>query len=355
LSLALKVNAPEPMLGTMLPLRTPMPSPAVTYYTVSDHRFFLGTVALLNSLHLTNNVGEVVVLDVGLTGSERKLLSAHATVFAPPRAVDVHPVMIKTYGHRSLAQASATVVVIDSDVIVTSSLDHVFALARDGQICVYPEQAIRGRWFAEWETTLGLRSPLRPNTYVNAGFVAFSKDHWPNLLKRWREVCELIPPSELWASRSPFQAPDQDALNALLMSEIRREAVTLLPESETTLGGSVTVQDVERLTCSVNGELKTILHYLDSPKPWERSGWLRLASTDYVRLMRRLLFADDVPLQIDPRHVPAWLRPGRSGELTLRTLGAVNRGGIWLAQRVPRPLQDRLRLLRRSASGALAR
>ena len=30
----------------------------------------------------------------------------------------------------------------------------------------------------------------------------------------------------------------------------------------------------------------------------------------YVRLMRRLLFADDVPLRLPPAAVPFWLRPG---------------------------------------------
>ena len=340
----------------MFPRSLRSPSPAVTYYTVSDHRFFLGTVALLNSLRLTNNGGDFVVFDVGLTPSERELLSDHATVFAPPRAMDVHPVIIKTYGHLLPTQTSATVVVIDSDMIVTRSLSHVFARARTGQICAYPEQAVPGRWFAEWETTLGLRVPVRPDTYVNAGFVAFSTDHWPNLLERWREVCELIPASEMWGSRSAFQAPDQDALNALLMSEIPREALSLLPETEATLGGDVTVQDVDKLICSVNGESKAILHYLDSPKPWERSGWLRLAAVDYIRLMRRLLFGDDVPLRLDPRHAPLWLRPGIGGELTLRVLGIGNRGGIRFVSQAPRPIQDGLRRLRRRlASPALAR
>ena len=32
----------------------------VTYYTVSDDRFFLGTVSLLNSLYLTGNRGKLV-------------------------------------------------------------------------------------------------------------------------------------------------------------------------------------------------------------------------------------------------------------------------------------------------------
>ena len=37
-----------------------------------DHRFFLGTVALLNSLRLTGNVGELVVLDAGLTAERTR-------------------------------------------------------------------------------------------------------------------------------------------------------------------------------------------------------------------------------------------------------------------------------------------
>jgi hypothetical protein len=324
----------------------PLSPPAVTYYTVANHRFFLGTVALLNSLHLTGNAGEVVVVDAGLTQSERDLLSAHATVLAPPRQIDVHPVVMKTYAY--LSQRSGPVVVIDSDMIVTGSLDHVLALAREGKICAYPDvPALQSRWFSEWETTLQLRSPLRPDIYVNSGFVALSTDHWPDLLERWWEVCELIPPHAMWGSRSPFNSPDQDALNALLMSEIPREAVSLLPVSEETFGGHATVEDFDTLTCTSEGRPTKILHFLDSPKPWEHSGWLRLAATDYVRLMRRLLFATDVPLRLDPDQVPLWLRPSRRGELTLRGLGAANRSLVRAAYEVPEPLRDRLRRLRR--------
>jgi hypothetical protein len=80
---ALKLERSQADTATMLPLSVPLPSPAVTHYTVSDHRFFLGTVALRNSLRLIGNGGEVVVLDVGLTATEREMLSDHATVFAP--------------------------------------------------------------------------------------------------------------------------------------------------------------------------------------------------------------------------------------------------------------------------------
>jgi len=133
----------------MLPLGMHPSAPAVTYYTVSDNLFFLGTVALLNSLRLTGHAGELVVLDTGLTPSQRELLDEHATVFAPQMRVDVHPVVVKTYAH--LSQPSGTVVVIDSDMIVTGSLSHILALAREGKICAYPDvPAVRRRWFPEW-------------------------------------------------------------------------------------------------------------------------------------------------------------------------------------------------------------
>jgi hypothetical protein len=37
----------------------------VTFYTVSNEPYFLGTVALLNSLRKTGNDGSFVVLDAG--------------------------------------------------------------------------------------------------------------------------------------------------------------------------------------------------------------------------------------------------------------------------------------------------
>jgi hypothetical protein len=330
----------------MLSLSVPEPAPAVTYYTVSTHRFFLGTVALLNSLRLTGNAGELVVLDAGLTASERELLAPHATVYSPPAGQPIHPVVMKTYAHFS--QPSGIVAVIDSDMIVTGPLDHIATIAAGGQICAYPDTPeVRGRWFSEWEEALGLSAPLRQDIYVNTGLVAFSTAHWPGLLKRWREVCESIPPSEMWGSNSPFNAPDQDALNALLMSEIPRSALTLLPKGEDAFGGDAIVEDYETLQCSVDGLPAKILHLVDSPKPWEPSGWLRLAGMDHARLMRRLLLGSDVPLRLDPDQVPLWLRPNRRGELALRTLGAGNRGIIRIAHKLPEPIRTPLRQVRR--------
>jgi hypothetical protein len=319
----------------------------VTYYTVSDHRFFLGTVSLLNSLYLTGNRGKLVVLDAGLTRNQRERLGAHATLVASPEQIERHPHLMRPYPY--LMDAAGTIVVIDSDIIVTASLDSVIARAREGKICMCPAwtSEARTRWFAEWEKTLALRAPLRRDDWVHNGFVAFSTEHWPQLLERWWEVCELIPPGEMHGSLSPFQAPDADALNALLMSEIPRDGLALLSKGEEVFGGDAEVDDIGRLRCTFEGQPTKLLHLVDNPKPWERSGWLRLAATGYVRLMRRLLFADDVPLRLDPNEVPMWLRPGLGGELTLRALGGANRAIVWSAYKFPEPLREQFRHLRK--------
>jgi len=265
---------------------TPTGDEEVTYYTVADHGFFLGAVALLNSLRLTRNAGRVVVLDAGLTPEERDVLADHATVVTPPRRITGNPVLMKPYAH--FLEPSGIVVVIDSDIIVTGSLDVAVALAREGKICAFPAWA-RHRWYAEWEEMLKLRAPLRREEHVNSGFVAFSTRHWPDLLKRWWELCELVPAREVFGAGSVFfYAGDQDALNALLMSEISREAVARLPDVDSAFAGHVAVDDIDDLVCTMDGHRTTIVHYLDSPKPWQPSGWLRLAATSYLRLLKRL-------------------------------------------------------------------
>jgi hypothetical protein len=55
-----------------------------TYYTIANSPFFPGLVALLNSLGLTGNRGELVVLDRGLEEEQRELLAPHATVVKLP-------------------------------------------------------------------------------------------------------------------------------------------------------------------------------------------------------------------------------------------------------------------------------
>lgn len=329
--------------------RAPKRAKPPTYYTVSDHNYFLGTVTLLNSLRLTENAGELVVLDAGLSLWQRRLLDGHATVVDRPKEI-IHPFLLSSYPH--FFDASGTIVTIDSDIIVTGPLDEIIERAASGAICAYRDgPETRLRWFSEWQERLQLRSPLRRDVCINAGLFAFAIDQWPGLLARWWEICQLVPPNEILVP-GPFQAADQDALNALLMSEIPRERLHLLPEAEAgfgvEVGRTISVEDFAMLKCSSQGHRMRLLHFIDRPKPWEGSGWARVAATDYVRLMRRLLFAPDIVLRVDPGKVPLWLRPSRSGELTLRSLGLANKAIVSAAHRIPEPLTERLRQLRRA-------
>ena len=289
---------------------------------------------------------QLVVLDAGLTARERVLLSGHATVFDPAQRIEGNPTMMKSFPH--LLEPSGIVVLIDSDMIVTGSLEDVHTVVRAGRICAYPDPPeTRRRWFPEWHDVLELRAPLRHGVCVNAGFVAFSMDHWPDLLSRWWNVCKLVPPDEPFASGTPFNAGDQDVLNALLLSEIAREALVLPPKAKRCSGGMPRVEDFETLACTSAGRPAKILHYVDRPKPWEPSGWLRLAATDYVRLMAGSSLRPTCPSRSIPATCRCGYAPVFAESSALRTLGGANRAIVWSGHRVPKRVEEQLRRARR--------
>ena len=294
----------------------------------------------------------IFVLDAGLKSAERKLILTEATVVNPTRELEGNPALMKAYP--KFLSPAGTIIFIDSDIIVTGNLDSVLASAEDGGICLFPDKlAVRDRWFQEWATVLQLKASLRRETYVNSGFLVFSVNHWPSLLDRWWEVCELVPHEEFAANDKIFNAGDQDALNALLMSEFPPNARVILPEKDEAFGGDIRIDDIDSVGCSFDGVSPLIVHYLDRPKPWQRSGWLRLGGTDYARLMRRLLFGDDVALCVSEQDAPFWLRPTPSGDLMLRVLGGVNRTVVSISRRAPQRLRERLRRTRRRVARSL--
>jgi hypothetical protein len=328
---------------------------SATYYTVSDRRFFVGTVLLLNSLRVSGNSGGLVVLDTGLEPGQRAQLEPHAQIVTVPRLIEGSPCMMKPYPY--LVGASGTVVVIDSDIIVTAPLDGVLEHARAGKIVACPAWTEQGRtrWYAEWEDKLQLRAPLRREEWFHDGFIVLSTEHWPQLLERWWETCELVPPEQVFIDGMPFNAGDTDALNALLMSEIPRDGLHLLDRGDEGFGGDIEIEDVHTLRCSLHGRSVKLVHYLDSPKPWQPKGWLRRGATAYARIMHRLLFAPDVPLRLDPGSVEFWLRPDARGRVALGAATAANGVLGWSVRRVPDPVRTRLRDGRRRLIGGGAR
>lgn len=297
---------------------------AATFFTVSDAGFFLGTVALLNSLRLTGHSHRFVVLDCGFSAEQQAILAPHCRLIPFDRTLAVSPTCFKPFPH--LADPTGTVVIVDSDVIVTGSLRPIMDQAAAGRVCAFADSSPL-RWFGEWEKLFGLPSPPRRQTYVGSGFLALSASRWPDLLPHWWALCQTLwgKPFVRGTRADPTQFPDQDSLNALLMSEVPADALEVLPIEWTPFGSLLThvrVEDASRLKCSCRGEPTKLLHSSGEPKPWDprlRSAWGKWRPA-YVGLLRRVIAAPDVTVKVPATQLPLWLRPGLRGAALERAI-----------------------------------
>ena len=144
--------------------------------TMADPNFYLGLVALLNSLHLTCNADlPVVVLDAGLTPQQRESIGSFATF--EPLVSDGRPITIVDKTRVGELGLSGVVLLIDADCIVTAPLDDLVRRAAAGRICAPRDDLPFGyeRHFPEWEQLFGLRAAVREDgVYVNAGTLCLS-------------------------------------------------------------------------------------------------------------------------------------------------------------------------------------
>jgi hypothetical protein len=320
----------------------------VTVYTLADGSYGPGVVALHNSLRLQGHDLPLVVLDAGLPEEHRSLLDGRATFVRLPEEVSERGYLAKSFMSR--LDVSGIVLWIDSDIIVTSSLDEPLALARDGRFCAFrddfPEDYARR--FPEWEEVFGLESPPREQTYVSAGFFAYSADRWPRLIERWSQATQRVPLGSMFTGdhrTNPTWAADQDALNAVLMSEVPAGVLAAYRTAEmahTRTLREAEVLDEARLEVRHQGQRARVVHYSWGPKPWTTADLRRVAPNAYVRLFRRVVFADDVDLRLPERAVPLWLRPSLAGRGTLRGIVAARRvrsGMGAVVKRLPAPVR----------------
>lgn len=310
----------------------------VRFYAVCNARYFPSLVALLNSLRLTGHHHELVVGDCGLTPDQRERLAPHCTIFPIPPDHARDPVLFKPFAH--LMAPTGVVVIIDSDMIVTGSLEESIELAGNGRICAYPDPSV-DRHFSQWQELFDLPGSPRPQPYLSTGFIAFSTAHWPDLLGQWWAACERIPANRTLATGVAYgealACGDQDALNAVLMSRVPAEALVVLPKQERPVWQNerVRVIDEGRLACSYLGTPTKLLHADGIQKPWELPAWWRIQKDAYVVLMRRLIQGDDLILTLDADEVPIWLRDSRSGRIALGSLNAIHRLGTAIVRHPP--------------------
>ena len=127
--------------------------------------------------------------------------------------------------------------------------------------------------------TVLAESSAPPADVRQLGSVAFSVDHWPRLLEDWWAACLCVPADRMFTVEDqPFRYGDQDALNALLMSEVDAESIAVLPRWGVSIPHErqPTVIDQNTLACMRDGGRVSILHHYGRPKVWSRTGRQRL-------------------------------------------------------------------------------
>ncbi len=288
-------------------------------------------MALVNSLRLQGRTDPITVLDLGLHEAQREALRTECDLVVPPAHSPRHPWLLEPQA--CMLRDAETVVYVDADIIVSGSLDRVIDTARQGYICVYADVPST-RWFAEWEDIFTLALPPRRQPYINAGFLAFSSRAFPDLLARWFDCCDRLVNQPTYLDTGSLDSPtalsSQDALNAILMSEVAPDRIAFLRAEAEAQGpdqlARTRVVDVECLICHFDGLPTTLLHAWGSPKPWEPAAAKGLRRSAYLQCMRRLLTADDVAVPLAPASLPVWLRPGARGMLS-----------VWLLTQARRP------------------
>ena len=303
----------------------------VRFFTLGDANYFLGAVALVNSLRLVGHREGITFLDLGLEPLQRRLLGEECELFDVAREPDDHPWLYQPFAR--LTEPSGICVILDSDVIVTRRLDSLIGAARRGEIAGYRDPRLAARRVPEWEQRFGLRAPLRDGrVYVNSGLLAFDAEAHGDFLDRWWQVCAALGRSGYQRSDLHVKWADQDALNALLMSEFAHAARVLddpVPMDDPEMA-AVEIVDLDRLECRLQGRPVTALHSIGAPKPWLRDARFQLRPSPFLDCLRRLLVGDGLRLVVDRRKLPLWLRSG--------TRAAVTRSVLLQSDKVPRPV-----------------
>jgi hypothetical protein len=279
------------------------------FYSVSDSRFFLGAVALVNSLRLVGHDEPIFIVDTGLTPGQQRRLAEHVTLIPAPRAEA--SVLLTPLGP-SIRPAQVQIL-IDADIIVTHALSRFIEAARAGRIVAFGEpEPTDTRSFPEWTSALDLPR-FRSQPYVNAGQLFVPLSLGRRLYPRWREAQRKVDLKDTRYGKArlsdPFYFADQDVLNAVLAGHFEVEELMI---AEHRLAPhypfpGLDLVDATRLVCRYgDGAEPSLLHHILA-KPWLKA----TRTTVYSLLLPRLLLAPDVALRLDPSELPLRLRQGR--------------------------------------------
>jgi hypothetical protein len=299
-----------------------MSRPRAAFYCVSNSVFFLGAVALINSLRVVGHDEPVYVLDCGLTESERELLSREATL-VDARGAGA-PWLLKTVA--PLRHPADVMVLVDADIVITRPFDELIARASGGRVVAVEHGS--DRFFPEWGE-LGLGEPRR-QPYVSSSLVVLDREVGGPVLEAMhgaqpraslgdspfsgeRPGEGLSVNVQTDAISNPFFFPDQDVLNAVLATQIGRERLEVLDRRLEAIPPfeGLRVVDERALRCAYDDGVEPFAVHHVATKPWLE--WTPPGV--YTQLFLRALLGRDVPMRLRARDVPPHLRPGLRGRL----------------------------------------
>jgi hypothetical protein len=278
------------------------------FFTISDSRFFLGAVALVNSIRLVGHREPIFLIDAGLTSEQQDIISSHVTLITGPEGVP--PMLMKMVG--PLKHPAAIAILLDADSIVLRQFTELIVAAREGRLVAFVDnEPTHDRFFSEWQHALGL-GPMRRQPYLASGHLIVPDSLGPRLLHPWQEGQTKIDIGRTLLGRGklsdPFYFPDMDVFNAVAAALLEPEEIIVL---EHRLAPSQPFEglrliDADRLLCSYpDGVRPFLLHHILA-KPW-----LKATRTNvYSLLLPRLLLGPDVALRLEPEQVPLRLREG---------------------------------------------
>ena len=293
--------------------------PAAAFYCVSSEMFFLGAVALINSLRLLGHREPIFVLDCGLSAAQREVLSAEATIVAAPD--ESTPFLLKTVA--PLRHPAEVMVLIDADIIVTRPFTELIDRASQGRVIAVEHG--QDRFFPEWGEVAG--GTARHRLYASSSLVLLGGPAGNEVIETMDSVQRRIEiegtpysgpvPDFAFAGGSfpdtdahnPFYFADQDVLNAVLATRVDPELVEMLDrraEAITPFTG-LRLADPDTLRCAYEDgtEPYAVHHYLPM-KPWLEGTFDGV----YSQLLRRLLNGPDLAVNVPREWVPRRLRAG---------------------------------------------
>jgi hypothetical protein len=275
----------------------------VAFYCVADARYFLGAVAMLNSLRLVGHSEPVFIYDCGLTPEQRRLLAPHATIV--PASSDSPPWLLKAGA--PLSHPAEVMVLLDADMVVTRTLQEPIEKARQGYVVAVEHGS--ERFVPQWGELLNL-GPVRRRTYLSSSLVFFSRPVGGEVLHLMEERKDLVDfELSYWRQNIPdypFLYGDQDVLNAILASRVEPDRIAVLDRRLEAIPPfeGLRVVDEQALRCAYadGTEPYAVHHY--TAKPW-------LEETPYgvyTQLLVRCLVGGDVALKMRRRELPPHLR-----------------------------------------------